>query len=167
MKYLTLSLIAIILVSSLKHQPIHNESQSNPDNKIAIIAPLEAPVYAEAQTLAPVVTEPTSPPAPTPQPVTVSGNWVGQCNAWAAQAGITLDDSAIKLLERESHCNPLARNPSSSAGGIPQALPYTKMGCQLSIEDAPCQLKWFYNYTINRYGSFANALAHSYSVGWY
>lgn len=167
MKYLTLSLIAIILVTSLKHQPIHNESQSNTDNKIAIIAPLEAPVYAEAQEVQPVAVEPTSPPAPTPQPVTVSGNWVGQCNAWAAQAGITLDDSAIKLLERESHCNPLARNPSSSAGGIPQALPYTKMGCQLSIEDAPCQLKWFYNYTINRYGSFANALAHSYSVGWY
>ncbi len=99
--------------------------------------------------------------------VPVSGNWVTQCHAWAAQAGVSLNDAAIKLLERESHCDPLARNPSSSAGGIPQALPYTKMGCPLSAAGAPCQIKWFQGYVLSRYGSFDAALAHSYQAGWY
>ena len=97
----------------------------------------------------------------------VSGNWVAQCHAWAAQAGVSLNNAAIKLLERESHCNPLARNPNSSAGGIPQALPYTKMGCPLSAAGAPCQIKWFQGYVLSRYGSFDAALAHSYAKNWY
>lgn len=97
----------------------------------------------------------------------VSGDWVAQCHAWASQAGITLDNSAIKLLERESHCNPVSRNPTSSAGGIPQALPWTKMGCPLSVEGAPCQLKWFQGYVLGRYGSYSAALGHSYRAGWY
>lgn len=98
-----------------------------------------------------------------------SGSWVDRCHRWADLAGITLNSSAIKLLERESHCDPTARNPYSSAGGIPQALPWTKMGCNLSWsdEDAVCQLKWFKRYVESRYGSYEAALAHSYSHGWY
>lgn len=95
------------------------------------------------------------------------GDWVTQCHAWAAQAGVSLNDSAIKLLERESHCNPVSRNPTSSAGGIPQALPWTKMGCELSVAGAPCQIRWFQAYVNGRYGSFEKALAHSYAKGWY
>lgn len=95
------------------------------------------------------------------------GDWVSQCHAWAAQAGISLDASAIKLLERESHCSPTVCNANGVACGIPQALPWTKMGCELSIAGAPCQLRWFQNYVLGRYGSYANALAHSYNYGWY
>lgn len=97
----------------------------------------------------------------------IVGDWVAQCHAWAKEAGIVLNDSAIKLLERESHCSPTVMNPTSSAGGIPQALPWTKMGCELSVAGAPCQLKWFQGYVMGRYGSYEAALAHSYSVGWY
>lgn len=133
--------------------------------KQSIIQPLQAPVYAEKQQVAKV---PVAPPKTAPVASTsVSGTWVEKCHAWATQAGITLDDSAIKLLERESHCNPLARNPTSSSGGIPQALPWTKMGCPLSEAGAPCQLRWFQSYVVGRYGSYSAALAHSYSVGWY
>ena len=96
-----------------------------------------------------------------------TGDWVTNCHTWASQAGIVLNDSAIKLLERESHCNPLAWNASSGAGGIPQALPFTKTNCQLSIADAPCQLKWFQGYVMGRYGSYESALAHSYANSWY
>ena len=95
------------------------------------------------------------------------GDWVTRCQAWAAQAGITLDASAIKLLERESHCSPTVCNANGVACGIPQALPWTKMGCELSVADAPCQLRWFQNYVIGKYGSYANALAHSYAYNWY
>lgn len=133
--------------------------------QVKLVKPLEATVHAQKQQMVKVPTE-------TPKPVTTatntpSGDWVAQCHAWASIAGITLDSSAIKLLERESHCNPLARNPTSSAGGIAQALPWTKMGCPLSIEGAPCQLKWFQGYVMGRYGSYANALSHSYANGWY
>jgi len=96
-----------------------------------------------------------------------TGDWVSQCYKWAKQAGVPLNDFAIKLLERESHCNPLAKNPTSSAGGLAQALPWTKMGCDLSYEDAVCQMNWFWSYVQSRYGTFENALAHSYSKGWY
>lgn len=99
--------------------------------------------------------------------IVFAGDWVTQCRVWASQAGITLDDSAIKLLERESHCSPTVCNPNGVACGIPQALPWTKMGCELSAAGAPCQLRWFQNYVFGRYGSFANALAHSYAYGWY
>lgn len=109
-------------------------------------------------------------PKPAPQPaVTVTGSWVDRCHAWAAQAGMSLNQSAIKLLERESKCSPTAWNASSGAGGIPQALPFSKTGCKLEMSDsaAVCQLQWFRSYVVNRYGSYEAALAHSYANNWY
>jgi len=167
MKNFIISLLVTLLVmattqvtrdSSVKNDPPRIKRQS-------IIQPLEAKAYAQKQEMVkvPVQAPKASPVAST----TVSGTWVEKCHAWASQAGISLNASAIKLLERESHCNPLARNPTSSAGGIAQALPWTKMGCPLSIEGAPCQLKWFQGYVMGRYGSYEKALAHSYAVGWY
>ncbi len=100
---------------------------------------------------------------------TISADWVAQCHAWAKLAGIDLPPSAITLLDRESDCNPTVRNPNSSAGGIPQALPWTKMGCPLEYSDeaAVCQLKWMHGYVMGRYGGWDQALAHSHRVGWY
>ena len=163
MKNFIISLLVTLLVMAttqvntkeVRHDPAPIKRQS-------IIKPLEAKAYAQKQPVAPV-----APKAPPVASTTVSGTWVEKCHAWASQAGISLNASAIKLLERESHCNPLARNPTSSAGGIAQALPWTKMGCPLSIEGAPCQLKWFQGYVMGRYGSYEKALAHSYAVGWY
>jgi hypothetical protein len=96
------------------------------------------------------------------------GEWIAQCKIW--MQGVIADDQqdiAIKLIERESHCNPSARNPNSSAGGIPQALPWTKMGCTLDAQGAQCQLIWMQGYVVARYGSWSNALKHSYNKGWY
>lgn len=108
-------------------------------------------------------------PAPAPAVVTATGSWVDRCHAWAAQAGMTLNASAIKLLERESKCSPTAWNASSGAGGIPQALPFSKTGCRLELTDsaAVCQLQWFQTYVFNRYGSYDAALAHSFANNWY
>lgn len=99
----------------------------------------------------------------------LEGDWVAQCKVWAEMAGIDLPASAITLLDRESDCNPTVRNPNSSAGGIAQALPWTKMGCPLEYSDeaAVCQLKWMHGYVMGRYSSWDQALAHSHRVGWY
>ena len=97
----------------------------------------------------------------------VSGDWVAQCQRWASQAGISLPQAAITLISRESKCNPTICNPNGIACGIPQALPWTKMGCSLSATDAPCQIKWMHQYVMNRYGSWQAALNHSYANNWY
>jgi hypothetical protein len=101
-----------------------------------------------------------------PQAVTApTGDWVAQCHAWASQAGIVLTDSAIQLLERESHCNHTAQNPTSSACGIAQNI----NGCGSAGYgyDPISQLTWFHNYCQSRYGGFDGALAHSLSNNWY
>ncbi len=96
------------------------------------------------------------------------GDWVAQCHAWAAQAGIELPPAAITLIGRESSCNPSVMNHGGSgAGGIPQALPASKMGCSMDAAGAPCQLRWMLSYVTSRYGGWDNALAHSLSKNWY
>jgi hypothetical protein len=105
-------------------------------------------------TAAPATT--TKPPAPAYTP---SGDWIAQCHAWAAMAGITLNDSAIKLIDVESDCNPTIMNKAGSgAGGIPQALPASKMGCTMNYDDisAICQLQWMNSY-VNRWGGWDGA----------
>lgn len=61
-----------------------------------------------------------------------------------------------ELIQRESGWNPYAMNPTSSAGGIGQALPYTKMGCELW--DYDCQIEWLGGYIAQRYGNPTKAL---------
>ena len=68
-----------------------------------------------------------------------------------------------RLAMKESGWNPNARNRSSGACGIPQALPCSKMGSH----DVENQIRWFYGYTIDRYGSFPNALAFHRVNNWY
>ena len=87
----------------------------------------------------------------------------GTCQDWMNQAGITDQGNAYTLIMRESGCNPNAVNKSSGACGIPQALPCSKLGTSDPVE----QLRWMQNYVVRRYGSWANAVAHSNSVGWY
>lgn len=89
----------------------------------------------------------------------------GSCGDWLANAGVDETQSAMTLIKRESGCNPNAVNPSSGACGVAQELPCGKSGC--SLGDGACQVIWMNNYVHGRYGSWANALGHSYSVGWY
>ncbi len=73
------------------------------------------------------------------------------------------------LWSRESGWNPRADNPSSSAYGIPQALPGSKMSSagpdwQYNPET---QIRWGLGYIQGRYGSPCGAWGHSQSRGWY
>ena len=164
-KTLIISVIALITSVFLRYEKPSVDA-------LIDISPVEAvePVKAKkTQTVKQLVAKATSKSvqkvvAPV---IKVTGDWVDQCYAWAKAAGVPLNDSAIKLLERESHCNPSAWNASSGAGGIPQALPFSKTGCALGAAGAVCQMKWFYNYCMVRYGSYEAALSHSFSYNWY
>lgn len=78
-----------------------------------------------------------------------------------------------KLWNRESNWNPKAKNPSSGAYGIPQALPYTKMPKMAWPEtaggksDATTQIQWGLNYIKQRYGTPEMAWAHEVANNWY
>ncbi|MFE9099842.1 aggregation-promoting factor C-terminal-like domain-containing protein [Actinomadura geliboluensis] len=74
-----------------------------------------------------------------------------------------------RLWERESGWRWNARNPSSGAYGIPQALPPGKMASFGSDwrTNWATQIRWGLDYIKRRYGSPARAWAHSQRVGWY
>lgn len=77
---------------------------------------------------------------------------------------------ADKLIMRESGYLTTADNPNSSAYGVPQALPGSKMASAGSDwrTNGKTQFKWMQGYVKERYGnSFCIALNHSYNVGWY
>ncbi|WP_370247766.1 lytic transglycosylase domain-containing protein [Nocardioides sp.] len=73
------------------------------------------------------------------------------------------------LYTRESGWNPYADNPSSSAYGIPQALPGSKMASAGAdwATNPVTQIRWGLGYIQDRYGSPCSAWAHSQSHGWY
>lgn len=95
--------------------------------------------YASFKQLEPVDTQPT------PKPVTAA-----PVSSYAGSGDEYLD----YIVQHESSGNPYAVN-SIGACGLFQALPCSKLGCDLS--DVPCQLAWGRGYAISRYGSTYNA----------
>ena len=73
------------------------------------------------------------------------------------------------LWVRESNWNVYADNPTSSAYGIPQSLPGSKMASAGSdwATNPVTQIKWGLGYIRDSYGSPCSAWSHSESVGWY
>jgi hypothetical protein len=87
------------------------------------------------------------------------------------ESGFGLDQMPCldKLFTKESGWNPKAKNKSSGAYGVPQALPGNKMAAfgadwQTSVAT---QVKWGISYIKNRYKTPCAAWAHSQSTGWY
>ena len=74
-----------------------------------------------------------------------------------------------KLWNKESRWKVNADNPSSTAYGIPQALPGNRMAAYGSDwrTNPVVQIKWGLDYIENTYGSPCNAWAHSQAKGWY
>lgn len=93
---------------------------------------------------------------------------VGEMQAWAhdylLSQGYTEADftAAVYIINRESGWNPQARNPSSGAFGLPQALPGSKMASAGAdwATNYQTQFKWFVNYCNSRYGSIQGAYAY-------
>lgn len=73
------------------------------------------------------------------------------------------------LWTRESNWNVYADNPSSSAYGIPQALPGSKMSSAGAdwATNPVTQIRWGLGYIEDRYGSPCGAWGHSQARGWY
>jgi len=73
------------------------------------------------------------------------------------------------LYSRESGWSVTADNPYSSAYGIPQALPGSKMASAGAdwATNPVTQIRWGLGYIQDRYGSPCGAWAHSESHGWY
>jgi hypothetical protein len=96
---------------------------------------------------------------------------VGLGRAMAAQMGWagTQWDALYQLWQRESGWNRLARNPSSGAYGIPQALPGSKMGPAANppTSSAAAQIAWGLRYIAQVYGSPVGAWAHEQRFNWY
>lgn len=72
---------------------------------------------------------------------------------------------ASELVCRESSFNHKAINPTSGACGLFQALPCSKMQCEL--EDIDCQIAWGKKYIDGRYGEVEVALSFHDEKGWY
>ena len=75
----------------------------------------------------------------------------------------------VALWNSESGWNPYAENPSSGAYGIPQSLPASKMASfgDDYLTNGYTQIRWGLDYIARRYGTPANAWAHSEKTGWY
>jgi hypothetical protein len=73
------------------------------------------------------------------------------------------------LWMRESGWNPRAKNPSSGAYGIPQALPGSKMASAGADwrTNAKTQIRWGLGYIAGRYGNPGRAWQHFQSRNWY
>ena len=95
----------------------------------------------------------------------------GDCADWARAAGVSEADLpiALDLINHESGCRVNARNASSGAYGIPQALPGSKMAAfGADWETNPItQIKWMISYVNGRYGGWSQASNWWYSHGWY
>lgn len=78
-------------------------------------------------------------------------------------------DALVWLWQHESGWNNKAKNPSSGAYGIPQALPGSKMGAEANppTSSASAQIKWGLSYIKGRYGSPTKAKAFWQSHNWY
>lgn len=74
-----------------------------------------------------------------------------------------------RLWQRESGWRWNARNPSSGAYGIPQALPPSKMASAGAdwLTNWATQINWGLGYIHGRYGNPAGAWRHSERTGWY
>jgi hypothetical protein len=73
------------------------------------------------------------------------------------------------LWSRESGWRVDANNPYSSAYGIPQALPGSKMSSEGAdwAYNPETQIRWGLGYIAGRYGTPCSAWSHSQSHGWY
>lgn len=95
---------------------------------------------------------------------------VAEARNYAAQRIGSVQFTCLdKLFTRESHWRTRARNSSSGAYGIPQALPGSKMawaGADWRTNPVT-QVKWGLHYIKARYGTACGAWAHSQRTGWY
>ena len=132
---------------------------------VTVTNPLQAGNAANPVSAGPV---PSSNVTGTPRAI---GQSLASAMGWTGAEFTALNN----LWNGESNWNPHAKNPSSGAYGIPQALPYNKMPQAAWPEsaggqsDPTAQIQWGLDYIKSRYGSPSNAYTAwlSRSPHWY
>jgi hypothetical protein len=146
------------------HGPPTPRSKQTPLHKV-VPKPTPTPTYEPSPT--PTRTYAPSPsPTPTTAPVVVSKS----PQKYALdQVGPAQFVCLYALWNKESGWNPLAANPSSSAYGIPQANPGSKMASAGSDwqTNPITQIVWGLGYIRAVYGTPCSAWAHSQATNWY
>lgn len=91
----------------------------------------------------------------------------GDKYTWMQQAGIPESDWRYVdyIVSKESSWNPLARNKSSGACSLVQALPCSKLG--VNWQDPIVALKWQRQYVQDRYGGYYQAYLFWIKNSWY
>lgn len=126
---------------------------------------MHSPIVGEVQAMEVVIT-----PESTPKPFEHSKR-AKQCMALRPDISNAIashypgQDYSYELICRESSFNPAAINPTSGACGLAQALPCSKMKCELN--DVDCQLDWIGDYVERRYGTFEKAVEFHNNNNWY
>ena len=94
-----------------------------------------------------------------------TGHALASARGWEGEQWLCLK----KLWYKESGWSIHSTNASGSAGGIPQALPASKMASAGDDwkTNAGTQIKWGLGYIANRYGSPCGAWSHWQSHNWY
>lgn len=102
-------------------------------------------------------------------PVTETSDARTAFNQIVAEKGLTQSeaDGWAMIINRESSWNPQATNPTSGAYGLAQALPASKMSSHGDYTKPTVQLRWMYDYMVNRYGSIQGAVNFWNANHWY
>jgi hypothetical protein len=146
-------------------QPQLQRAEQQREQAAAEAAAAAAKAAADAQAVAAAQVAPAREVQPAQPQVQVASAVGGTCGSWIAAAGITDPVDALAVINIESGCNPNARNASSGACGIGQQLPCGKW--PHAWNDPVGGLIDMQAYVFGTYGSWANALAHERSHGWY
>jgi hypothetical protein len=133
------------------------------------------PITTDVNVTNPLSTVTSVDGTPTPSSMTGAGTPKAIGQQLASEMGWTgVQWTALnKLFTKESGWNPKAKNPSSGAYGIPQALPYMKMPKAAWPEsaggysDATTQIRWGLNYIKQRYGNPVMAWTFHQKNNWY
>lgn len=135
------------------------EVERDEDMRVVVEEPVDEVVAVGART------------APTIPTTTNAGANRALGRELAAQRGWTGEEwnCLNALFTKESNWRHNAQNPSSSAYGIPQSLPGSKMASVGSDwrTNPATQITWGLNYISGRYGTPCGAWGHSQSRGWY
>lgn len=92
-------------------------------------------------------------------------------NKIVAEKGLSQDEIAFwaYIINRESSWNTTATNASSGAYGLPQSLPAEKMASHGADwrTNPETQLRWMYDYMVQRYGGIRQTKAFWDTHNWY
>lgn len=176
---LTLDVVDVKVSTSPSVDPSHEQALTDAQRKAAIAAADAADQAKKADEAAKRNAEQAAsrsenrsqPQYPVPSSCgDYSGNRALGC-AILLDSGFGLDQMPCldKLFTRESQWSPKAKNKSSGAYGIPQALPGNRMASVgADWETNPVtQIKWGISYIKGRYKTPCGAWAHSQASGWY